>query len=324
MRFFVERTAARWRSPCRRSSAASCAPPGRGPFRLNRAARAPAIGGSSTRGPGAVSGTHPAVGAAPRGAWIGVTTDAADRLVLASGDQQIVVWDPATRYRGRFASPRASDRRSAGAPTSRADRGRRGLDRHRRAPYRRRERLRPERTRPRHPRARPPDARKVSDHDDRGRRPLARRRVHGATVRTFDVRIAPDCAAANDSTLDTTLGVDLRRRPASQSPRPARRTRRVRRSGRRARGTRGRPRRSSPARTIASVTTAGFASCHPTRHRRPAARHAQGGRPSEPNHESDADQRPERQQVGAVAPRSARRDHARRSAGRFDVDLQAP
>jgi hypothetical protein len=72
-------------------------PPRGGPFGLNCAARAAGHWWVVNPWTGAVSGTHPAVSAAPRGEWIGVTTDAADRLVLASGDQQIVVWDPATR-----------------------------------------------------------------------------------------------------------------------------------------------------------------------------------------------------------------------------------
>jgi hypothetical protein len=72
-------------------------PPGRGPFQLNCEARAAGHWWVVDPATGAVSGRHPAVGAVARGQWIGITTDDAHRLVLASGDQQIVVWDPATR-----------------------------------------------------------------------------------------------------------------------------------------------------------------------------------------------------------------------------------
>jgi hypothetical protein len=96
MRFFVEdgREVAFALGLLRRTE---LPPPRQGPFGLNCAARAAGHWWVVDPWTGAVSGTHPAVGAAPRGKWIGVTTDAADRLVLASGDQQIVVWDPVAR-----------------------------------------------------------------------------------------------------------------------------------------------------------------------------------------------------------------------------------
>jgi hypothetical protein len=96
MRFFLEdgREVAFAVPSLRRSE---LPPPGRGPFGLNCAARAAGHWWVVDPWTGAVSGTHPSVAAAPRGEWIGVTTDAAGQLVLASGDQQIVVWDPETR-----------------------------------------------------------------------------------------------------------------------------------------------------------------------------------------------------------------------------------
>jgi hypothetical protein len=171
-------------------------PPPAGPFGLNRAARAPAIGGSSTRGPAPSPARIPR-SAPPRGAWIGVTTDAADRLVLASGDQQIVLGSATRTEVVRFPA-------RVGPSVSLA---------HRRA-----RRSRPART------GSPPSELRtavVSVYDRSGRDLGTRRLDHrtlgtspittiagagrwlgvafGATVRTFDVRIAPDCVAANDS-----------------------------------------------------------------------------------------------------------------------------
>jgi len=46
---------------------------------------------------GEVTSTHPAAAQVPRGEWIGIAVAPSGALVLASGDQQIVVFDPARR-----------------------------------------------------------------------------------------------------------------------------------------------------------------------------------------------------------------------------------
>jgi hypothetical protein len=44
---------------------------------------------------GQVASAHAAAPSIPRGRWIGIATDPAERLVLASADQEVVVFDPA-------------------------------------------------------------------------------------------------------------------------------------------------------------------------------------------------------------------------------------